>query len=267
MSQIRYITELSGGWFFLPSWRCRPASIGIPGGYSNEDCRNRGALPVTRFVAVLMSAALAFPLPAVSAEIGPLSPGGAAGVRQAQAESDSTTIILLGAGAAAGLALLLGMNNSGNAVAAMTITPASPTPPGGNSSGGSNQADQGQGEGPRGGGESGSVFNSVLADVGLGIVFDTTTTTTTTTTTLRHHAGIIAAIERRNRPEAAGTIRFAHLRPQRIAPRAIACEKFRRGIPGEEVVRVLVAQRYAGGNQKKNWKQASHWFSTGVPVV
>src|SRR5258707_249252 len=108
---------------------------------------------------LLVSAAIAIaPMPAFSAEAGPLAAGGAAGVKQAQAEAYNSTLWIVGAGGLVGLAAALAMNNSGNAVASMTVTMGS-NAAGGNSSGGNTSNPSGaSGEGPRGGG--GSSFGS-----------------------------------------------------------------------------------------------------------
>ena len=70
------------------------------------------------------------PLPALSAEIGPLASGGAAGVHQAQAGGDPPPLWLVGAGATVALGALMLMNNKGGAIVSGTLAPgASSTAP------------------------------------------------------------------------------------------------------------------------------------------
>lgn len=68
-----------------------------------------------RIGTVILSAAIAIgPLPVMSSESrGPLTSGGAAGVKQAQGESMDSTLIIIGAGALVALGALLALNNKG----------------------------------------------------------------------------------------------------------------------------------------------------------
>ena len=92
-------------------------------------------------ISLLVSAAMVIgPLPALSADTGPLPSGTAAGIKQAQDKDDSPPLLwLVGAGVviAIGILLLSNNNNGGGgapvAVATTTTTnpssPASPTTP------------------------------------------------------------------------------------------------------------------------------------------
>ena len=63
------------------------------------------------------------PLPAMSADTGPLAPGGAAGVKQAQGETNPPLLLWVGAGVAVALGVLvLANNNNGGGVTQSTTT-------------------------------------------------------------------------------------------------------------------------------------------------
>jgi hypothetical protein len=67
-------------------------------------------------ISLLVSAALVIaPLPAMSADTGPLAPGAAAGVKKAQADNNDVPLLwLVGAGAVIALGALALSNNSNN---------------------------------------------------------------------------------------------------------------------------------------------------------
>ena len=79
-------------------------------------------------ISVLISAAMVIgPLPAMSADTGPLPSGTAAGVKQAQGNNDEETPLLwlVGAGVIIGLGILILSNNNNNNAA--PVTPATTT--------------------------------------------------------------------------------------------------------------------------------------------
>ena len=79
-------------------------------------------------ISVLISAAMVIgPLPAMSADTGPLPSGTAAGVKQAQGNNDDETPLLwlVGAGVVIGLGILILSNNNNNSAAA--VSPATTT--------------------------------------------------------------------------------------------------------------------------------------------
>ena len=79
-------------------------------------------------ISLLVSAAMVIaPLPAMSADSGPLAPGGAAGVKQAQDNDDVPLLWLVGAGAVIALGALALSNNSNNNSPATTPTPTTTT--------------------------------------------------------------------------------------------------------------------------------------------
>src|SRR5258708_39743162 len=79
---------------------------------------------INRITSYLLSTAILLaPLPAASAELGPLASGGAAGVRQAQAENYPPVLWLAGAGALVALGTMIVMNNNGGAIASGTLLP------------------------------------------------------------------------------------------------------------------------------------------------
>jgi len=91
-----------------------------------------------RIGAVILSAVIAIsPLPVMSSESrGPLTSGGAAGVKQAQGESTESTLIVIGAGALVALGVLLALNNKGEALNCFAVSggnapacPGLPVPP------------------------------------------------------------------------------------------------------------------------------------------
>jgi hypothetical protein len=68
-------------------------------------------------ISILIGAAMVIgPLPAMSADTGPLAPGSAAGVKQAQGDNDPPLLWLVGAGVviALGILILSNNNNGGN---------------------------------------------------------------------------------------------------------------------------------------------------------
>ncbi|HEY4266544.1 MAG TPA: hypothetical protein VGM72_14600, partial [Micropepsaceae bacterium] len=65
-------------------------------------------------LSVLLTAAS---LPAHCAEVGPLAPGGAAGLKAAQAEGATPTMWIVGAGALVGVVAAIALSNHGNAIA------------------------------------------------------------------------------------------------------------------------------------------------------
>ncbi len=68
------------------------------------------------------------PLPAMSADTGPLPSGTAAGVKQAQSDNDPPLLWLVGAGVVIGIGILiLANNNDNNAAVAATTTTATTT--------------------------------------------------------------------------------------------------------------------------------------------
>ena len=74
-------------------------------------------------ISVLISAAMVIgPLPAMSADTGPLPSGTAAGVKQAQGNNDEETPLLwlVGAGVIIGLGILILSNNNNNNAAPVT---------------------------------------------------------------------------------------------------------------------------------------------------
>jgi hypothetical protein len=88
--------------------------------------------------AIILSAAIAIrPLPVMSSESrGPLTSGGAAGVKQAQGERTESTLIVIGAGALVALGVLLALNNKGEALNCFAVSggnapacPGLPVPP------------------------------------------------------------------------------------------------------------------------------------------
>ena len=83
----------------------------------------------TSIVSMILSAALAIaPLPAMSADTGPLSAAPAAGVKQAQGGDDPSTMWVVGAGVVIGVGiLLLANNNNSDGVPLVPITPSTPS--------------------------------------------------------------------------------------------------------------------------------------------
>ena len=86
----------------------------------------KGELRVKKaLIALVTSAAMAIaPLPAMSADTGPLAPGSAAGVKQAQADNDPPLLWLVGAGVviALGILALSNNNNGGGGTSTPTTT-------------------------------------------------------------------------------------------------------------------------------------------------
>ena len=84
-------------------------------------------------ISVLVSAAMVIgPLPALAADTGPLAPGSAAGVQQAQGRDDDNPQILwiIGFGVVVGLGILiLTQNNHGNSLTQAPTTTTNPVPP------------------------------------------------------------------------------------------------------------------------------------------
>ena len=80
-------------------------------------------------VSLVVSAAMAIaPLPAMSADSGPLPAAPAAGVKQAQAVFSPVVIWLMGAGVVLGAGvLILANNNNGHATVAGPVPPATTT--------------------------------------------------------------------------------------------------------------------------------------------
>ena len=92
----------------------------------------KGELRVKKaLISIITSAAMAIaPLPAMSADTGPLAPGSAAGVKQAQADNDPPLLWLVGAGVVIALGILaLSNNNNGGGGAAPTTTTTTSTNP------------------------------------------------------------------------------------------------------------------------------------------
>jgi hypothetical protein len=87
-----------------------------------------GELSVKRalFSVVLTSAMVVASLPAISAASGPLAPGSAAGVKQAQALEASPLLIAVGIGAVIALGVIA-LSNSGDDDAAPTTPPTTTT--------------------------------------------------------------------------------------------------------------------------------------------
>jgi hypothetical protein len=146
--------------------------------------RKRRRALIDGVTSFLVSAAIVLaPLPAMSADIGPLASGGAAGVRQAQAENYTPVFWLAGAGALVALGTMIVMNNNGGAIASGTLAP------------GGNAAASGQGSNApgamNGGSQSGSAGSSgnsafdglFIINSGGSPAFAVVTTTTTTTGT------------------------------------------------------------------------------------
>ncbi|HEX3485477.1 MAG TPA: hypothetical protein VHT51_10480 [Micropepsaceae bacterium] len=77
---------------------------------------HKGELRVNKtLVSLFVSAAIIIaPLPAMSADTGPLAPGSAAGVKQAQSDDNVPLYWLLGAGAVIALGVLALSNNNDN---------------------------------------------------------------------------------------------------------------------------------------------------------
>ena len=74
-------------------------------------------------ISLLISAAMVIgPLPAMSADTGPLPSGTAAGVKQAQNDNETPLLWLVGAGVVIGLGVLILSNNNNNSVAAPVVT-------------------------------------------------------------------------------------------------------------------------------------------------
>jgi hypothetical protein len=74
-------------------------------------------------ISLLISTAMVIgPLPAMSADTGPLPSGAAAGVKQAQGKDDDETPLLwlVGAGVVIGLGILILSNNNNNSAAAVS---------------------------------------------------------------------------------------------------------------------------------------------------
>jgi hypothetical protein len=159
----------------------------------SKNCRRVRALSGLLALAVVLA-----PLPGLAAEVGPLSAGDAAGIKQAQSESGTQTLWLAGGGVLVALAVLLAVNNKGNETGEVTITQTATGQGGSDGSGGSGSTvESGNGDtgsaGPRGDGSGGSAsFSDLSADVGIDnlvISFTSSTSTsgvTTTTTTGTH---------------------------------------------------------------------------------
>jgi len=62
------------------------------------------------------------PLPAMSADTGPLPSGTAAGVKQAQNDTETPLLWLVGAGVVIGLGILILSNNNNNTAATPPVT-------------------------------------------------------------------------------------------------------------------------------------------------
>lgn len=60
------------------------------------------------------------PLPAMSADTGPLPSGTAAGIKKAQSDDETPLLWLVGAGVVIGLGVLILSNNNNSAAAAVT---------------------------------------------------------------------------------------------------------------------------------------------------
>jgi hypothetical protein len=74
-------------------------------------------------ISILVSATMAIaPLPAMSAETGPLAPGGAAGVKEAQGGNNPPLLLWVGAGLAIALGILVLSNNNNSSAATTTTT-------------------------------------------------------------------------------------------------------------------------------------------------
>lgn len=74
-------------------------------------------------ISLLISAAMVIaPLPAMSADTGPLPSGTAAGVKQAQDNDETPLLWLVGAGVVIGLGILI-LSNNNNSAAAAAVTP------------------------------------------------------------------------------------------------------------------------------------------------
>ena len=82
-------------------------------------------------ISLLVSAAVVIgPLPAIAADTGPLAPGSAAGVQQAQAGDDPPVLWIIGFGVVVGLGILiLTQNNHGNSLTQAPTTTTSPVAP------------------------------------------------------------------------------------------------------------------------------------------
>ena len=81
-------------------------------------------------ISLLVSTAMVIgPLPAMSADTGPLPSGNAAGVKQAQNDNDPPLLWLVGAGVVIGLGILIlsNNNNSGGGGTSTTTTAATTT--------------------------------------------------------------------------------------------------------------------------------------------
>ena len=96
----------------------------------NKITQQEGELRVKRaLLSILVSAAMVFgSLPAMSADTGPLAPGAAAGVKQAQGVTDPPLIWLVGAGVVIALGILiLSNNNEGGGGGTAPVTPSTPS--------------------------------------------------------------------------------------------------------------------------------------------
>jgi len=72
-------------------------------------------------ISLLISAAMVIgPLPAMSADTGPLPSGTAAGVKQAQNDDETPLYWLVGAGVVIGLGILILSNNNNNSATPVT---------------------------------------------------------------------------------------------------------------------------------------------------
>jgi hypothetical protein len=66
-------------------------------------------------ISAVVVASVVAPLPAMSADTGPLPPGRPAGVKQAQAQNAPPLVWLVGAGVVIGVGILILANNNGGA--------------------------------------------------------------------------------------------------------------------------------------------------------
>ena len=149
---------------------------------------------IKQLTSYLVSLAIVLaPVPALSAEVGPLTSGGAAGVHQAQAGGNPPALWLAGAGVTVALGVMILMNNNGGAIVSGTLAlGGNATAPGqgasisGAMAGGNGQSGTGagamSGRNQSGNGSSNSAV-SIFAASGSFAIAPTSTTTTTTTGT------------------------------------------------------------------------------------